>query len=69
MPLETWKLTAFRLWVVHYIVMKRGKNMNIKMPKMRNFELNQQLRACGHKVVKDKKKWTSKNQCRGKVKF
>ena len=43
--------------------------MNIKMPKMRNFELNQQLRACGHKVVKDKKKWSSKNQCRGKVKF
>ena len=50
--------------------MKRGKRtMNIKMPKMRNFELNQQLRACGHKVVKDKKKWSSKNQCRGKVKF
>ena len=48
---------------------KRGNTMNIKMPKMRNFELNQQLRACGHKVVKDKKKWSSKNQCRGKVKF
>ena len=48
--------------------MKRGKNM-IKMPKLRNFELNQQLRACGLKGVKYKKKWSSKNQCRGKVKF
>lgn len=50
--------------------MKRGNGtMQIKMPKMRNFELNQQLRACGHKVVKDKKKWSNKNACRGKVKF
>ena len=50
--------------------MKRGnRTMYIKMPKSRNFELNQQLRACGHKVVKDKKKWSSKNACRGKVKF
>lgn len=49
---------------------KRGKTvMEIKIPKSRNFELNQQLRACGHKVVKDKKKWSSKNACRGKVKF
>lgn len=49
---------------------KRGKTvMEIKIPKSRNFELNQQLRAYGHKVVKDKKKWVSKNQCRGKVKF
>lgn len=45
---------------------KRGNTMNIKMPKMRNFELNQQLRACGHKVVKDKKKSASRNACRGK---
>lgn len=50
--------------------MKRGtRTMQIKMPKIRNFELNQQLRACGHKVVKDKKKWSSKTACRGKVKF
>ena len=49
---------------------KRGTTvMEIKMPKSRNFELNQQLRMCGHKVVKDKKKFESKNACRGKVKF
>lgn len=47
--------------------MKRGnRTMQTKMPKMRNFELNQQLRACGHKVVKDKKKWENRTACRRK---
>lgn len=39
------------------------------MRKFRNFELNQALRACDHKVVKDKKKWSSKNACRGNIKY
>lgn len=60
----------YTLWYDVVMKTKRGKTtMNIKMPKSRNFELNQQLRACGHKVVKDKKKWSSKNACRGKVQY
>ena len=57
------------LWYDVVMKTRRGNSMNKMMPKMRNFELNQQLRACGHKVVKDKKKWVSKNACRGKVQY